>query len=91
MEIKRITQGMRTGLATALVVAVAVVGGHGVADAATLCKKPSGVLAARDGNCKKKEVAMPTNLLQGEEGGQGPAGQQGPAARRSAGYTRRSG
>jgi len=76
METKRIEHGMRTSLATALVVAVAVVGGHGMAAAATLCMKPSGVLAARDGKCKKKEVVMPASLLQGEEGAQGP---QGPA------------
>ena len=68
METKRIRQGMRTGLATALGLAVAVVGGHGVADAATLCRKPSGVLAARDGKCKKKEVAMAADLLPGRRG-----------------------
>jgi hypothetical protein len=77
METKRIRQVMRTGAATALVAAVAVVGARGAADAATLCKKPSGVLAMRDGACKKKEAAMPLSLFAGEDGAQGPAGQQG--------------
>jgi hypothetical protein len=89
MDIKRIRQGMRTGLATAVVAAVAVTAGHGVADAAAtaaLCRKPSGVLAAR-AKCKKKEVQMPMTEFQGDPGTpgapgapgtQGPAGATGP-------------
>jgi hypothetical protein len=78
MNTKRIRHRMRTGAATALVAAVVVVGAHGAADAATLCKKPSGVLAARDGTCKKKEEAMPASVFEGQDGEQGPAGPQGP-------------
>jgi hypothetical protein len=57
---------------------VLVVGAHGAADAATLCEKPSGVLAMRDGACKKKEVPIPPSTFQGAEGPQGSAGSQGP-------------
>jgi len=54
-----------------------VVGAHGTADAATLCRKPSGVLALRDGACKNKEVATPLSVVD-DDGTPGPVGQPGP-------------
>ena len=51
-----------------------VVGAHGTADAATLCRKPSGVLALRDGACKNKEVATPLSVVD-DDGTPGPVGQ----------------
>lgn len=76
MKSDRIRQMLRTGAGTLLVTVLAA-GAHCAADAATLCKKPSGVLAARD-TCKRKEQPMPASLFQGDAGAQGPAGQEGP-------------
>ena len=42
--------------------------------AAVLCRKPSGVLVARDGACKKKESAFDLSQLSGGGGGGGGGG-----------------
>jgi len=70
---------MRRGVAYAIVGAAVVIGVGGVAGAATVCKKRSGVLLFRAASCKKKETAVQLADLgvTGPKGDTGTAGADG--------------